>query len=1264
MDEEEEEIINPFEEVDFEEGLGPQPDDFDPNFDVLDVVEAIGTQNPEYDFYSAEGEAPGTIDKYDVAFLQAGEPSLAAQEIMGGYEAPELSSIVPERLQGVWSLTEALGTVNPDLNVFGDDLITGEDIVAFGRGIPFARDYYGGYGVSPDEIEESETYGQAYAGYVPTEGIDSLQYLFGPQSIPPGLEKTFFDVERDPFRQDWSEGAFVPYYYDLGEMSEVDQDLYRNSESFLSDLGERASASGFDDINLYLMSLSSEDPVEFSRQRDLYNYFAPIYEELGPRYRAIQQESFQESLRSPEMRDYLQTPEGSRDIVQSIGILAAASGIDPSRLTSQDVSALLDIIGTGGLDSLIYGNETTGPRFSVVSSDDGGSTTVSQKIVDQNGNDIIRVEDGQIKDAVTNETLELDPITGTIDILDENGNKAATVSLGEDGSIEIDEVSGPDPSNTVFDDPPGQTTGGPGPDQQYQATPGFDRGDISYFYDVNDFSEGYEFLRFVSPDGFRYNPDADIESGEYGVSFGDFSLRSGADEVRQYDQIYGNNPIMGYNPDVAPINWSELDTLPGESSQIISGFASETATINGGKSEDSVSLVQYPAFLVSAVNDNEPSLMRVSGGDPYAWWESLSTSDRLKFESAYSGEGEDVVYVDVEDPTADIFNRDESGKITEYLMPMWMVKKQLVSKDFGDEVDHKMWSHLSASARNELQEKAASDSQTITGEDLKLVPVMRVSDDGTIETATFNYGTSSEDDAVIIFPDPQQKSTSVRIEPNIDKLTFGQFAKVVADSGFDNTFVDHADYMSEATKELVRNDLGDNRAWESFHNTGRNRYEVRGNFEAKAASGDFARNTTYKGSRNSGTSANRNDWPNFDSPWHGTAFPDGLFDYVINNIDNFRDATGGDVYAVPIRASGDPDIEIGSVQDWTPGGVRQGAGNRRYPYGESFKQIDIDGEKVLSGIDNETSSQYQNVKTLGDIKNADPIDWGVFLAGAGDAEEDDLTDSQRAARDGGWEGIYNTDWIPFGKEDVDEYGNDIQYYPIKDPASDVGGVYFGIEEWMLQVGRMYQAYSNAIDNRPASTLNEKKFYEDIIGQKQKTYESPDGLSFDEIENMDERKRLQKQWSEETDSDWLSELIRVEGAYSGDNFSDLFGGFEAPYPLFVPADFETESLYSGGIVGVSDSPGHTGDFEFSGGGYVPGVQGGMDDTVPAVTDGSSLAKLSSGEFVIPADVVSGLGDGNNANGAQKLYEMMDRIRSFKTGSPVQPPPIDESMVLPE
>ena len=70
---------------------------------------------------------------------------------------------------------------------------------------------------------------------------------------------------------------------------------------------------------------------------------------------------------------------------------------------------------------------------------------------------------------------------------------------------------------------------------------------------------------------------------------------------------------------------------------------------------------------------------------------------------------------------------------------------------------------------------------------------------------------------------------------------------------------------------------------------------------------------------------------------------------------------------------------------------------------------------------------------------------------------------------------------------------------------------------------------------------------------------------------------------------------------------------------------------------------------------------MDDTIPAITDGTSMSALSSGEFVVPADVVSHLGDGNNQNGASKLYRLLDEVRSVKTGMVEQPAPINDGIV---
>lgn len=74
-------------------------------------------------------------------------------------------------------------------------------------------------------------------------------------------------------------------------------------------------------------------------------------------------------------------------------------------------------------------------------------------------------------------------------------------------------------------------------------------------------------------------------------------------------------------------------------------------------------------------------------------------------------------------------------------------------------------------------------------------------------------------------------------------------------------------------------------------------------------------------------------------------------------------------------------------------------------------------------------------------------------------------------------------------------------------------------------------------------------------------------------------------------------------------------------------------------------------------YLKGSTDGMADEIPSSIDGEQPAALSHGEFVIPADVVSHLGNGNSEAGAEKLYEMMARIRKARTGTTEQGKEID-------
>jgi hypothetical protein len=73
--------------------------------------------------------------------------------------------------------------------------------------------------------------------------------------------------------------------------------------------------------------------------------------------------------------------------------------------------------------------------------------------------------------------------------------------------------------------------------------------------------------------------------------------------------------------------------------------------------------------------------------------------------------------------------------------------------------------------------------------------------------------------------------------------------------------------------------------------------------------------------------------------------------------------------------------------------------------------------------------------------------------------------------------------------------------------------------------------------------------------------------------------------------------------------------------------------------------------------------GMSDNIPATIGGKQPARLADGEFVVPADVVSHLGNGSTDAGAKKLYSMMAKIRKARTGKKKQAPAVKADRFMP-
>lgn len=93
-------------------------------------------------------------------------------------------------------------------------------------------------------------------------------------------------------------------------------------------------------------------------------------------------------------------------------------------------------------------------------------------------------------------------------------------------------------------------------------------------------------------------------------------------------------------------------------------------------------------------------------------------------------------------------------------------------------------------------------------------------------------------------------------------------------------------------------------------------------------------------------------------------------------------------------------------------------------------------------------------------------------------------------------------------------------------------------------------------------------------------------------------------------------------------------------------------------GISDLGGYS-----DGGRMLRGPGDGMSDSIPASIAGRRPARLANEEFVVPADVVSHLGNGSSDAGAKQLYAMMDKVRQARTGRKSQGREINPQKYMP-
>jgi hypothetical protein len=108
-----------------------------------------------------------------------------------------------------------------------------------------------------------------------------------------------------------------------------------------------------------------------------------------------------------------------------------------------------------------------------------------------------------------------------------------------------------------------------------------------------------------------------------------------------------------------------------------------------------------------------------------------------------------------------------------------------------------------------------------------------------------------------------------------------------------------------------------------------------------------------------------------------------------------------------------------------------------------------------------------------------------------------------------------------------------------------------------------------------------------------------------------------------------------GSYTSDN-GGTFSPSDAGYGVYAHGGLA--ALAKGGIS-------HLGDYS-DGGRLLRGPGDGISDSIPAMIGKKRPARLADGEFVIPARIVSELGNGSTEAGARKLYAMMDRVQKAR------------------
>lgn len=252
-------------------------------------------------------------------------------------------------------------------------------------------------------------------------------------------------------------------------------------------------------------------------------------------------------------------------------------------------------------------------------------------------------------------------------------------------------------------------------------------------------------------------------------------------------------------------------------------------------------------------------------------------------------------------------------------------------------------------------------------------------------------------------------------------------------------------------------------------------------------------------------------------------------------------------------------------------------------------------------------------------------------------------------------------------------GGEVKHMAIGGFAGKGGATSGGNQVYWDPVEGQYYTYesSSGLNSLPWMSA-----FGNIANPKNKVYLGSKGPGASNYENTDATPNVYKSGYQ----DYINgtPMVTTPDAFEqAPNFIDAYNLLAATSPNIASTISPEALVAAAGVPATSGTTGTAGGMAQGGiagynlGGYASGgnprlLKGpgdGMSDNIPATIGGRQPARLADGEFVVPADVVSHLGNGSTDAGAKHLYNMMDKVRKARTGNKKQGKQIKPGKFLP-